>query len=292
VLLYVLDVSHDVNDDEDDADDEADYEYEEDDEVEGVANDDIDVDIDDAGDIEWNGAESASALASFDASGEDGDNSAAFAADRSPAYLAKVRRTSRKRKLIRCPTKTFASLRNELERYNPLLGRKPALILANKADVDAATAARNVAKLRAFTDTPVVVGSALQGQNLRAVVEMLHAQILAADAAAAAAAAGEVDSKTFNLRHSARGFAPSPSPADDDELEYESMYNTADDDDASGIAPPASSMRPARDKIAFDSHGFNLGGRVTAPQRRGPRIDAGAAAKRLQMRREAAGKGA
>ncbi|SPR00259.1 OBG-type G domain-containing protein [Plasmodiophora brassicae] len=75
----------------------------------------------------------------------------------------------------RDPIDDFQCLRQELLAYNEEMVRRPSVIFANKVDSMPNTAAANVARLTNLaTGIPIVVGSAMRGQNLDALVQTLH----------------------------------------------------------------------------------------------------------------------
>ena len=85
------------------------------------------------------------------------------------------------------PAGDLASLQEELRLYDAALPRRPALVVANKADLPGAAA--GAARLRAATRMPVLEVSALRRRGGGEVVEALRWLAVAAARAAASAAA-------------------------------------------------------------------------------------------------------
>ena len=85
------------------------------------------------------------------------------------------------------PAGDLASLQTELRLYDAALARRPALVVANKADLPGAAA--GAARLRAATGMPVLEASALRRRGVGEAVEALRWLVEASAAAAAEAEA-------------------------------------------------------------------------------------------------------
>jgi Obg family GTPase CgtA len=88
------------------------------------------------------------------------------------------------------PVAEFLSLRKELALYNPALAARPAVVLANKADVRPAACAAQLQRLRRAVPAhwPLFVGSAREGAGLEDVLVTLGRTIQAVEAEARRAA--------------------------------------------------------------------------------------------------------
>lgn len=70
------------------------------------------------------------------------------------------------------PVSDLLTLQSELRLYDPILLRRPSIVVANKMDLPAAAA--GVARLRAATSLPVLEASALARTNIPLVVNSLR----------------------------------------------------------------------------------------------------------------------